>query len=87
MAAAAQRFTDLSVDHVLLNLSRVTRIDVDGIEALQVRITVTFGAPLLRILFCSTVTSQVQDAAMAASARCGCLSASLIILLPGSEVA
>ena len=33
---AGQRFMDLAVDHVLLNLSHVTRIDVDGIEALQV---------------------------------------------------
>lgn len=31
-----KRFLALSVDHVLLNLSHVTRIDVDGIEALQV---------------------------------------------------
>ncbi len=31
-----KRFADVAVDHVLLNLSRVTRIDLDGIEALEV---------------------------------------------------
>ena len=31
-----KRFADISVDHVLLNLSHVTRIDLDGIAALEV---------------------------------------------------
>ena len=32
-----KRFVGLTVDHVLLNLARVTRIDIDGITALEVR--------------------------------------------------
>jgi hypothetical protein len=31
-----KRFADIAVDHVLLNLSHVTRIDLDGIAALEV---------------------------------------------------
>jgi MFS superfamily sulfate permease-like transporter len=31
-----KRFADISVDYVLLNLSRVTEIDIDGIAALEV---------------------------------------------------
>ncbi len=31
-----KRFADIAVDYVLLNLSRVTEIDIDGIAALEV---------------------------------------------------
>ncbi len=31
-----KRFAEITVDHVLLNLSRVNEIDIDGIAALEV---------------------------------------------------
>ncbi len=31
-----KRFADIAVDYVLLNLSRVTEIDIDGVAALEV---------------------------------------------------